>query len=69
MVADAIDVDPGDVPADADFFDIGGHSMAAIRLTALLRGDLGGELTVRDIYALRTVEALAAALEEAGVEP
>ncbi|RRO81785.1 non-ribosomal peptide synthetase [Corynebacterium bovis] len=69
IVADAIDVDPGDVPADADFFDIGGHSMAAIRLTALLRGDLGGELTVRDIYALRTVEALAAALEEAGVEP
>ncbi|MBB4906170.1 non-ribosomal peptide synthetase [Actinophytocola algeriensis] len=46
------------VSADADFFDLGGDSMRAIRLVGLAR-ERGLWLTVRDVYAAPVLSALA----------
>ncbi|MBO3130125.1 non-ribosomal peptide synthetase [Dermatophilus congolensis] len=59
LVAEVLDLDEDEVPADVDFFSLGGHSMAAVRLVALLRAEGASELAVRDVYALRTVERMA----------
>ncbi|MFC5818055.1 non-ribosomal peptide synthetase [Nonomuraea harbinensis] len=45
--------------ADDDFFARGGHSLLAMRLTALLRTRLGRELAVEDVLAGRTVAGIA----------
>ena len=47
------------VSADADFFDLGGHSVLAMRVIARLR-DRGAQLTLRDIFEASSVEQLAA---------
>jgi non-ribosomal peptide synthetase-like protein len=59
---------PGGVGLDSDFFlDLGGDSLAAAELVSLLREDPRTErITVRDLYAGRTVRALLAACEERG---
>ncbi|MFI1016460.1 amino acid adenylation domain-containing protein [Streptomyces sp. NPDC020965] len=41
-----------------DFFDLGGHSLAAVRLIARLRADLDLTLTVRDLITEATVEGV-----------
>ncbi|MEY2745631.1 MAG: hypothetical protein RL112_673 [Planctomycetota bacterium] len=57
---------PGGVGLDSDFFlDLGGDSLAAAELVSLLREDPRTErITVRDLYAGRTVRALLAACDE-----
>ncbi|GAA1482631.1 non-ribosomal peptide synthetase [Gordonia sinesedis] len=60
LMAEALDLDD-DLDNDVDFFSVGGHSMAAVRLAALLRDEFGVRLPVREIYELRTVSALAQA--------
>jgi amino acid adenylation domain-containing protein len=50
-------------PAD-DFFDLGGHSLLAIRLCHLASEALGRRISVRDLLRHRSVERLAAALED-----
>lgn len=49
---------PSAVSADADFFDLGGDSMRAIRLVGLAR-ERGLWLTVRDMYAAPVLSVLA----------
>ena len=63
LFAESLDIEPEDVPVDADYFDMGGHSMAVIKLCALLRGELGVEIGVREFYGLRTVERVAECVE------
>jgi amino acid adenylation domain-containing protein len=47
------------VGVEDNFFDLGGHSLLVVKLHARLRGELGGELTVVDIFRFPTVAALA----------
>ncbi|MDG9672159.1 amino acid adenylation domain-containing protein [Hahella sp. CR1] len=56
------------VNAEDDFFTLGGHSLLAMTLAADLRKMLGRPVSVGVIMASSTVEALAAALADAGSE-
>jgi thioesterase domain-containing protein/aryl carrier-like protein len=51
-----------------DFFDLGGHSLAMMRVIATLRAREGIELTFRSFIEHRTVASLAATVEGATVE-
>ncbi|EXJ13522.1 non-ribosomal peptide synthetase [Imhoffiella purpurea] len=52
-----------EVPSpEADFFDLGGHSLKAMRLLARLRTGLGVEISLRDVLAHTSVRALAGRL-------
>ena len=63
LYADVLGV--ADVTIDDNFFDLGGHSLAAARLTARARDVLDADLTVRDIFQAPTIAALAATLAAA----
>ncbi|MEH0971310.1 amino acid adenylation domain-containing protein [Micromonospora sp. CPCC 205546] len=51
------------VDVTADFFALGGHSLAAVQLGGRIRRDFGVDLSVADLYRHGTVRALAAAVD------
>ncbi|WP_327028882.1 amino acid adenylation domain-containing protein [Micromonospora sp. NBC_01740] len=55
------------VGIDDDFFDLGGHSMAMMRVISLLRESHGVELTFRAFLEHQTVARLAAAITDGAV--
>ncbi|MCQ6248736.1 non-ribosomal peptide synthetase [Streptomyces malaysiensis] len=62
--AEALDLDDDEVSAVGDFVSLGGHSMVAVRLIGLLRREYGPVITIRDLFTLRTPEAIARHLDE-----
>ncbi|MEU8530825.1 amino acid adenylation domain-containing protein [Streptomyces sp. NPDC048629] len=53
----------GPVSPDANFFDLGGHSMLAARLVGRIRSALGVDLPLAELFAHQTPAALAARLD------
>ncbi|WP_164255845.1 acyl carrier protein, partial [Stenotrophomonas maltophilia] len=69
LLAAAAKVFPGQaVPFDADFFtDMGGHSLLAARFIGHVREDQRfAAITLQDVYGLRSLRAIAAALDQRG---
>ncbi|MFF0885011.1 AMP-binding protein [Streptomyces sp. NPDC003456] len=54
--AEVLEVDR--VGIDDDFFDLGGNSLRAIRLVGLIRAELHQEVSIRRLFAARTVVGL-----------
>lgn len=52
------------VGRNANFFDLGGHSLAATKVVAEARKQFGVELKARDVFDLLTLERLAARVDE-----
>jgi amino acid adenylation domain-containing protein len=52
------------VSLEADFFDLGGHSLLGTRLATRVREVFGVELPLRAFFQARTVEAMAALIEQ-----
>jgi len=51
------------VPADASFFEIGGHSLLAAQMAARVREELGVPVTLPQVLAAPTVAALGALVD------
>ncbi|KOV99095.1 peptide synthetase [Streptomyces sp. NRRL B-1140] len=62
--AEALDLEDDEVSAVSDFVSLGGHSMLAVRLIGLLRREYGPVITIRDLFTLRTPEAIARHLDD-----
>ncbi|RNL86220.1 amino acid adenylation domain-containing protein [Halostreptopolyspora alba] len=60
--ADVLDLDR--VGIDEDFFDLGGNSLRAIRLVSVIRAELNVEVSIRKLFAARTITGLSDMLEE-----
>jgi amino acid adenylation domain-containing protein len=54
--ADVLEMDR--VGIDEDFFDLGGNSLRAIRLVGLIRAELNHEVSIRKLFAARTIGGL-----------
>lgn len=54
--ADVLELDR--VGIDEDFFDLGGNSLRAIRLVGLIRSELKQEVSIRRLFAARTITGL-----------
>jgi nonribosomal peptide synthetase DhbF len=54
--ADVLEMDR--VGIDEDFFELGGNSLRAIRLVGLIRAELNLEVSIRKLFAARTVTGL-----------
>ncbi|MFB7674847.1 amino acid adenylation domain-containing protein [Kitasatospora purpeofusca] len=62
--AETLDLDDDEVSAVGDFLSLGGHSMLAVRLAGLLRREFGPVITIRDLFTLRTPEAIARHIDD-----
>ncbi|MFE1328722.1 AMP-binding protein [Streptomyces sp. NPDC058735] len=62
--AEVLEVDR--VGIDDDFFDLGGNSLRAIRLVGLIRAELNQEVSIRRLFAARTVLGLSEMWKDLG---
>ena len=61
--SDVLEREP--IGLDDDFFDVGGHSLLAIRVAARVRRDFGVDFPLRELFARRTIRRLALLLPPA----
>lgn len=66
--AEVLDLERGDVRRDDDFFDIGGHSLAAAQVTTLINQRFGVELLPRALFDAPTIAGVVRAVEQAQAE-
>ena len=52
------------ISVDRSFFELGGHSLRAMTLVNKIQGELGIEVSVRDVFAHKTVRSLAVYLKD-----
>ncbi len=52
------------ISVQESFFEIGGHSILAIRMTSTLQDEFGIDLSLRTVFEHPTVRSLAAAVED-----
>lgn len=52
------------IDADSDFFQMGGHSLLAMRLAGLIEKETGTRPLIRDLLSARTVAGIAALLQD-----
>ncbi|MFD7767377.1 condensation domain-containing protein [Streptomyces sp. NPDC059787] len=62
--ADALETDPAAVPANASFLSLGGDSVLAVRMAAMLRKRLGTPLALADVRVEQSAAQLAALVHE-----
>jgi amino acid adenylation domain-containing protein/thioester reductase-like protein len=60
---DVLRLEEGDVRPDDNFFDVGGHSLAAAQLLSSVDGAFGVRLSMRDFLESPTVAGMCAAIE------
>lgn len=63
IVADLLNTTEGFGPNE-NFFDLGGHSLAAVRLVGRVRSQFGVEITLKDIFSTPVLTDLAALIDE-----
>jgi len=56
------------VGRNANFFDLGGHSLIATRIVAAVRGRYGIDISARDLFATMTVEAFSRRIDSVRAE-
>lgn len=62
--AGVLDVEPGRIGIDANFFHLGGHSLRATMLTARIHKQLGVKIPLAQLFRLPTVRAMARYIKE-----
>ncbi len=67
--AGVLDIEPGLVGIDTDFFSLGGHSLKAIVLISRLRKQFNAGISLSDLFGAPTVRGLAALVEKAEQSP
>lgn len=64
--ADVLETDTASIPADISFLSLGGDSVLAVRMAALIRKRLGVDLALADVRVEHTAAHLAGLLHERG---
>ncbi|MEV0642090.1 phosphopantetheine-binding protein [Streptomyces sp. NPDC050619] len=64
--ADVLETDTASIPADISFLSLGGDSVLAVRMAALIRKRLGVNLALSDVRVEHTAAVLAGLLHERG---
>ncbi|WP_322069281.1 acyl carrier protein [Paraburkholderia bannensis] len=62
LIAALLEIEPHEIDADQDFFELGGDSVLVIKLVARIRRKLGVELTPGDVFDHPSVAALSTLL-------
>ncbi|OZG29165.1 hypothetical protein BH683_010890 [Williamsia sp. 1138] len=69
VVAQVLEIEAGAIGPDTNFFELGGNSLSAARLSAAISAATGADLPVRAIFEQPTISLLASDIDTASVRP